>query len=133
MNRTRCVSCNYSAIAFDNFMDLSVEIPKSAVRFTGNVDLSDCLQKFVEVESMKDTGYKCEGCKKTVNVEKDLTIYRFPKILLIHFKRFYHSSIRREKINTTVKFPENLDMQRYAPHSSKFSNTLIDSDHYSKS
>ena len=120
MNRTKCVSCNYSATAFDNFMDLSIEIPKSAVRIIGSVDLSDCLQKFVEVESMKDCGYKCVGCKKIVNVEKDLTIYRFPKILLIHLKRFYHSAIRKEKINTTVKFPENLDMRKYAPHSSKF-------------
>ena len=51
---------------------------------------------------MVDCGFKCEGCKNTVSVEKDLTIYRFPKILVIHLKRFYHSSMRREKLNTTV-------------------------------
>ena len=35
-------------MAFDNFMDLSVEIPKKAIKFTGNVKLSDCLDKFIE-------------------------------------------------------------------------------------
>ena len=48
-----------------------------------------------------------------------MTIYRFPKILVIHLKRFYHSSMRREKLNTTVSFPETLDVSAYAPHSSK--------------
>jgi len=59
MNRTKCLSCSHSELAFDNFMDLSVEIPKSAVRFTGNVDLSDCLRKFIEIENLRDSGYKC--------------------------------------------------------------------------
>ena len=119
MNRIQCLSCGHQAIAFDNFMDLSVEFPKKAVRITGNIDLSECLQKFIEVEKMIDCGYKCEGCKKPVNVEKDLTIYRFPKVLLIHLKRFYHSAMRKEKLNTTLVFPTKLDMSKYAPHSSK--------------
>ena len=70
---------------------------------------------------MVDTGYKCEGCKKPVNVEKELTVFRFPRVLCIHLKRFYHSAMRKEKLNTTVQFPDTkLDMSRYAPHSSKF-------------
>jgi ubiquitin C-terminal hydrolase len=100
-------------------MDLSIEIPRKAVRIIGNINLSDCLDKFIEKERMIDCGYKCSGCKKPVSVEKDLTIYRFPKILVIHLKRFYHSAMRREKISTTVKFPEQLDVSKYAPHSCK--------------
>jgi ubiquitin C-terminal hydrolase len=113
-------------MAFDNFMDLSVEIPKKAIKFTGNISIQDCLEKFIDVEKMVDCGFKCEGCKKSVNVEKDLTIYRFPKILVIHLKRFYHSAMRREKLNTTVSFPETkLDMRSYAPHSSKVRISMI--------
>jgi ubiquitin C-terminal hydrolase len=96
------MSCGHKAMAFDNFMDLSVEIPKKAIRFTGSVSIEDCFEKFMDVERMIDCGFKCEGCKKTVNIEKDLTIYRFPKILVVHLKRFYHSAMRREKLNTTV-------------------------------
>lgn len=43
-------------------MDLSVEIPKKAIRYTGNISLENCLEKFIEVEKMY-CGFKCEGCK----------------------------------------------------------------------
>jgi len=52
-------------------------------------------------------------------MEKDITIFRFPKILVIHLKRFYNSTMRREKLSTTVNIPDTLDMKPYAPHSSK--------------
>merc|ERR1719232_453597 len=39
MNRTACLSCKHSDLAFDNFMDLSVEIPRRAVRFTGTIQI----------------------------------------------------------------------------------------------
>jgi len=102
-------------------MDLSVEIPRKAVRFLGSIKLSECLDKFIEPERMVNTGFKCSKCKQKVDIEKDLTIYRFPKILVIHLKRFYHSSMRREKLNTTVTFPESLDVSAFAPHSGKWS------------
>lgn len=46
-----------------------------------------------------------------------MTIYRFPKLLVIHLKRFYQSTMRREKLSTTVFIPPVLDMRAYAPHS----------------
>jgi ubiquitin C-terminal hydrolase len=114
LNTTTCLSCGHQAKAFDNFMDLSVEIPRSAARFTGTVKIQDCLDKFIETQRMVDCGYKCEGCKKPVDVEKNLTIYRFPKVLCIHLKRFYHSAMRKEKLNTTLQFPQQaLDMRKY--------------------
>ena len=58
MNRTQCLSCGHCSLAFDNFMDLSVEIPKKAVKFTGQISIDNCLEKFIEVEKMIGTGYK---------------------------------------------------------------------------
>ena len=100
-------------------MDLSIEIPRKAVRYLGSIKLEECLEKFIEPERMVSTGFKCSSCKRKVDIEKDLTIYTFPKLLTIHLKRFYHSAMRREKLNTTVSFPETLDMSAFAPHSSK--------------
>eukprot|EP00354_Favella_ehrenbergii_P010121 CAMPEP_0170477054 /NCGR_PEP_ID=MMETSP0123-20130129/18371_1 /TAXON_ID=182087 /ORGANISM="Favella ehrenbergii, Strain Fehren 1" /LENGTH=149 /DNA_ID=CAMNT_0010748513 /DNA_START=1185 /DNA_END=1634 /DNA_ORIENTATION=- len=119
INRTSCLSCGFQDLAFDNFMDLSVEIPRKAVRYLGSIKLAECMEKYIEPERMIQTGFKCSSCKRKVDIEKDLTIYRFPKILVIHLKRFYHSAMRREKLNTTVNFPETLDMTPYAPHSCK--------------
>ena len=78
MNRIQCKRCNQSSLAFDNFMDLSVPIPRSSVRITGNVDLPACLKEFIKTEKMEECGYKCPKCKGVDNFEKELTIFRFP-------------------------------------------------------
>lgn len=88
------------------------------------VSLEDCLSNFIKEEDM-DSGYKCQRCKKATPMTKGLSIYRLPQILCLHMKRFYNSSIRREKINTTVNISEFLDMKKYAPYSSKFFHLLL--------
>jgi ubiquitin carboxyl-terminal hydrolase 2/21 len=132
MNKLECQSCGYRSLAFDNFMDLSVSIPRKGVRITGYIDLNECLKSFISAEKMEPCGFKCQKCKKVDNFSKDMTIYRFPKILVIHMKRFYNSYMRREKLNTTVAIPQSIDMSPYAPHSCKllFYNLCI--EHESK-
>ena len=76
------------------------------------------MEDFIKTEKMEECGFRCTGCKNVDNFDKQLSIYRFPKILVIHLKRFYNSYMRREKLNTTVKIPLTLDMSPYAPHSS---------------
>lgn len=112
MSSISCLSCNHKSATFDNFMDLSIEIPRKAVKFTGSMSISDCLKHYFTTEKMIDCGYKCAGCKKEVSIEKGMSIYRFPKILCIHLKRFYHSIMRKEKISSTVSIPtHDLDMR----------------------
>ena len=43
VNRTKCLSCGFKDCAFDNFMDLSIEIPRKAVRYLGAIKLAECL------------------------------------------------------------------------------------------
>ena len=100
-------------------MDLSISIPRKAVRYTGYIDIDECLKSFIAPERMAQCGYKCSKCGSIDDMEKDMTIYRFPKILVIHLKRFYNSTMRREKLSTTIKIPTILDMTAYAPFSSK--------------
>lgn len=95
-------------------------IPRKGVRITGYVDLSECLRSFISAEKMDECGYKCTKCKKVDNFTKEMTIYRFPKIMVIHLKRFYNSYMRREKLNTTVKIPSKVDFSEFAPNSSNF-------------
>jgi ubiquitin C-terminal hydrolase len=102
MNTLECQKCRFKSYAFDNFMDLSVSIPRSGARITGSVDLSECLSTFVRPEKMEACGFKCKKCRGVDTFTKELTIFRFPKILVIHLKRFYNSTMRREKLNTSV-------------------------------
>ena len=118
----KCRDCGYKSYTFDNFMDLSVSIPRKSVRITGYVDVNECLKSYITPEIMERCGYKCSNkkCKKVDNFEKQFTIYRFPKIFVVHLKRFYNSTMRREKLSTTVNIPDTLDVKYCAtPESSK--------------
>lgn len=81
-------------------MDLSVSIHKGS-RY-GSIDVTDLLDNFIIPEQMERCGYKCSKCKGIDNMEKQMTIFRFPKILVIHLKRFS----RRDKISTSINIPE---------------------------
>ena len=124
MSKIECQSCKHSSLAFDNFSVLPVSFPRSGQRITGYISVEKCLESFIKEESMEACGYKCSKCKKVDNLKKDMTIYRFPKILVINLKRFYNSSMRREKINTTIEIPQVLDMSPFGPYSCK-QNTLL--------
>jgi len=118
MNKLECQKCAYKSYAFDNFMDLSISIPRKGVRITGIVELRDCLENFIKPEKMEECGFKCKKCKGVDCFTKELTIFRYPKILVVHLKRFYNSAMRREKLNTSVKIPKECNLSDFAPHSS---------------
>ena len=44
---------------------------------------------------------------------RSMSIFRFPKILVIHLKRFYNTKFRREKLTNSIEIPMNLDMTEY--------------------
>ena len=115
VTRMKCLNCGNQTYSFDNNMDLNIEIPKQ--QGLNNVTLNDCFDKFTAIEQVAD--FQCSHCKKKVVIEKDYSIYRFPSILVVHLKRFYQvSHNKREKLETVVRFPEILDIQKYAPYSS---------------
>ena len=52
--------------------------------------LQDCLDTFTEEETLEaEEGYNCAACKRTaVGAKKQLSIYRWPPVLMLHLKRF---------------------------------------------
>jgi len=116
-----CLSCGQQSATFDNFMDLSIHIPNDSGEC---LELMDCLGTFFSKEKIENSNYKCSKCDERVDIEKAMSIYRLPKILIIHFKRFSHSgrSRRRNKISSAVQFPlVTLNMHRFAQHSNHHS------------
>jgi ubiquitin carboxyl-terminal hydrolase 31 len=72
----------------------------------GSSSLEKCLAKFTAPEVLDgDNLYHCEHCKKKRKSVKQLMIYRYPKVLVIHIKRFRFNSHSREKLSTDVHFP----------------------------
>ena len=113
-----CQKCGHQSLTFDNFMDLSIQIPKSRI---GSPSVDDCLENFIAPEKMEKCGYKCSKCKAVDRMDKCITIFRFPKVLVIHLKRFS----RRDKITTSINIPKTLDMTPYAPYSSKYTKSIF--------
>ncbi|KAK6173980.1 hypothetical protein SNE40_017343 [Patella caerulea] len=111
-------SCGHSSVTFDPFWDLSLPIPK----YTQEVSVSDCLRLFMKEEELADEERPtCSKCKERKKCTKSFSIQKFPKILVLHLKRFSQERYGR-KLSTSVDFPvQELDLSAYAaePGSSK--------------
>jgi len=118
-----CDNCNHISYCFDPFLDLSVPVPGSGMN-SSSVNLHDCLSKFTEKEKLEDIeGYKCEKCKKQSTACKKLTVYKMPRVVILHLKRFSGGGFSRfsrfSKNSARVSFQMELDFGRYCYSSSE--------------
>ncbi|XP_028931511.1 ubiquitin carboxyl-terminal hydrolase 2 isoform X1 [Ornithorhynchus anatinus] len=112
-----CTECGYCSTVFDPFWDLSLPIAK---RGFPEVTLMDCLRLFTKEDVLdgdeKPTCCRCRARKRCI---KKFSIQKFPKILVLHLKRFSESRIRTSKLTTFVNFPlKDLDLREFASESS---------------
>lgn len=93
----------------EHFFILDIPIPSNK----SNITLYDCFNMFVSSECMNgDNGWYNESTKQKEDVQKRITFWNFPKIIVIALKRFSHDG--QHKINDLVDFPlENLDLKEY--------------------
>jgi len=126
-----CMTCHHRSSSYDPFLDLSVPIIRDCdlvtpakSTFLGSIrsgvnsisgssgngenksTLERCLEKFTAEETLEgENMYTCEKCKAKRKSVKQLSIYKYPTVLVIHIKRFKYNSTRREKLSTDVHFP----------------------------
>ncbi|XP_014277447.1 ubiquitin carboxyl-terminal hydrolase 2 isoform X1 [Halyomorpha halys] len=107
----QCTSCGHSSTTFEVFWDLSLPLPSRS----GSLRLSQCLDHFTKEEVLDgDEMPTCCKCKTRRKCTKRFSIQKFPKILVLHLKRFSPSE-RYRKLSATVEFPlTNLDMSGYS-------------------
>ncbi|XP_011496149.1 PREDICTED: ubiquitin carboxyl-terminal hydrolase 2-like [Ceratosolen solmsi marchali] len=108
----RCTICDHVSVTLDPFWDLSLPIPSRS----GTVKLNLCLEHFTREEVLdgdeKPTCFKCQTRRKCT---KSFSIQKFPKILVIHLKRFSPMERFRGKLNVLVDFPlTTLDLSAFA-------------------
>jgi len=115
VSHSTCRTCKYTSTTFDPFFDLSLPIPsKSGLSSRyNNCTIEDCLQKSFIVEDLSvKAGYVCSKCKQTRAYTKQIGVYRWPPVLMVHLKRFLHKGYRSSKISTQVKFGLQLDISQ---------------------
>ena len=120
----KCLNCEELSYTYEEFVDLSVEIPKNLQMPT----LYDCLDAFISIEKLQgETKYQCDKCKKSQDALKQLKIWKFPKVLIIHLKRFTQLQMKgSQKNNIFVKYPMILNVTKYLPHDPSKNVTLYD-------
>jgi len=112
----KCTVCDNTSTNFDPFWDLSLPIPSNT-----RCKLADCLDLFIKEEVLDgDEMPTCSKCKTRRKCTKSFTIQRFPKILVIHLKRF--SETRWSKLTTLVEFPTSESGLKLSPYASTSSN-----------
>ncbi|CAM2107701.1 unnamed protein product [Caretta caretta] len=111
-----CSECGYCSTAFDPFWDLSLPIAKKSY---GEVTLLDCLRLFTKDDVLDgDEKPTCCRCKTRTRCTKKFSVQRFPKILVLHLKRFSEARIRTSKLTTFISFQlKDLDLREFAAQS----------------
>ncbi|KAM9359289.1 ubiquitin carboxyl-terminal hydrolase 2a isoform 2-T5 [Symphorus nematophorus] len=110
-----CSHCGFCSTVFDPFWDLSLPIAKGY----GEVSLMDCVRLFTKEDVLDgDEKPTCYRCKARRRCTKKFTIQKFPKILVLHLKRFSEAR-RTSKLSTFVNFPmKDLDLREFASENS---------------
>ena len=72
----------------------------------------DCFDLFTKKQLLDgENKWKYDKDGKYYDIEKNLMVWKFPNILILHFKRFNNSG---NKINNLIEFPiDQLDLRKY--------------------
>jgi uncharacterized UBP type Zn finger protein len=95
------------------------------------LDINFCLElaKYPEILD-EDNKWYCSTCKEDVRASKQMDVFKFPNILVIHLLRFKKKGYWTEKNTEFVDFPvENLLLDSITEKSVKF-NLFAISNHY---
>jgi len=114
MHILTCSHCHNSTYTFEVFLDLSLPIPvtERSRYSTVGCSLQQCFEEFTSEKEIE--GVKCKRCGPQVCRGK-MMVYRFPRVLVLHLKRFAMDIDSEEKINAPVACPAaKLDFSKYA-------------------
>ena len=78
--------------------------------------LERLLESHMKEEQLID--YFCVKCKKSRSSSRKFLIWKLPKILVVHLKRFAFGPTRKQKLTYNVSFPLILDMSIFVNESS---------------
>jgi ubiquitin carboxyl-terminal hydrolase 2/21 len=115
-NNVTCHVCKHRFTSYEFFKGLSLPLVREARSGLSSwfsagkapSSITDCLAAFTADETLqgdKNEYYSCDECKGRTAATINMRIHRFPRILMLHIKRFTYTGTVREKLTTNVAFP----------------------------
>eukprot|EP01090_Pellita_catalonica_P012063 TRINITY_DN2540_c0_g2_i1.p1 TRINITY_DN2540_c0_g2~~TRINITY_DN2540_c0_g2_i1.p1 ORF type:complete len:625 (-),score=136.51 TRINITY_DN2540_c0_g2_i1:194-2068(-) len=79
------------------------------------IPLESCIELFSKEEKLSSSdAWYCSTCQTHREATKQITVWKLPKILVIHLKRFQLNRLYSDKIDRKVDFPlKNFDMSKF--------------------
>ena len=82
VNVVTCISCETTTKREETFFNLSLDIEQ-------NSSLIHCMKRYSVKELLnRDNKLTCESCLTRQVATKELMVSQYPKLLLVHLKRF---------------------------------------------
>ncbi|CAB3992846.1 Ubiquitin carboxyl-terminal hydrolase 48, partial [Paramuricea clavata] len=106
---TRCSKCGKQSQRSSTFYELDLNIQ-------GNTNLSQCIKEFLKEEDLHgDNQYHCSFCMSKQDATRYIKLQELPPVLNLQLLRFVfdRKSGCKKKLNTTIWFPEVLNMKEY--------------------
>ena len=111
-SKQKCDFCNNISNSFQTFTTLQINIPLNKknpqLDFNKTFTLTECLNDLIQEEKLDyNNRLTCELCKRKNKASKQTKIWKPPKILVIHIKRFHMDMFGRvtRKICNKVLYP----------------------------
>lgn len=107
-----CPECNGSSSIEEPFMVLSLPVPRRSYK---PVALEECLNLFQQEQVLDSNNmWRCPNCNQMVRARNKIFIKKTPQILIIHLKRFYGSGFFATKIESDVRYPDEIDVSLFS-------------------
>lgn len=106
---TRCLQCKRESSQTSEFYELDLNIK-------GHKDLHQAITEFLKEEQLEGSNqYYCSVCHVKQNATRFIQLCRLPPVLNLQLLRFVfdRSSASKKKLNSSIRFPEVLDMSPY--------------------
>ncbi len=121
----KCMCCNTKTSRYEPFVTLALSVPiKTKQDMVKTFDIYECIDHMVTEEQLDaDNKMNCEMCGLRNRGHSQCLLWKTPKILVLHIKRFLVNSfgIPTQKITNNVEYPiTNLDLEKYFDPASPF-------------
>jgi ubiquitin carboxyl-terminal hydrolase 3 len=127
-SNNRCMCCGNKSVRYEPFVTLALSVPiKNSQDMTKTFSIYDCLDHMIKEEQLDDENkMNCEMCGLNNRAHSQSLLWKTPKILVLHIKRFLVNSygIPSQKITNDVEYPiTNLDLEKYFDSTSPYKNS----------